>query len=111
MTISLGVCLIFRNHFRSFLNEMAFRDGMLEMPFIEHILLMRQGGEKLTELRGLVFETQEKLLKYTRLLLRTYVASVFLCATLYLCSPIYRMFIRDDESLRLLGKYELGIKI
>lgn len=105
MTISLGVCLIFRNKFRNFLEEMAFRDAMLEMPLIKYILLVHKGGEKIAELRNLVLGTQEKVFKYTRVLLKTYVASVFICATLYLCTPIYLMFVREDKSLRLLGKF------
>ncbi|KAJ8708716.1 hypothetical protein PYW08_010098 [Mythimna loreyi] len=103
MTISLLVCLVFRSQFRSFLEEMAFRDAMLEMPLINHIFLVNHDGEKITELRNLVVDTQEKLFKYTRVLLKTYMFSVFLVATLYLCSPIYGMIVREDESLRLLA--------
>nr|AEF32141.1 odorant receptor [Spodoptera exigua] len=103
MTITLGVCLIFRKDFRNFLEEMAFRDHMLEMPLIDHVLLVSSGGEKIQELRDLVTGSQEKLFKYTTILLRVYVASVFLCATLYLCSPVYGMMVREDESLRLLA--------
>ncbi|KAJ8708362.1 hypothetical protein PYW07_010487 [Mythimna separata] len=103
MTISLAVCLVFRNQFRRFLEEMAFKDAMLDMPLINHILLVNHDGERITELRDLVNGTQEKVFKYTRVLLKTYVASVFLCATLYLCSPIYGMIVREDKSLRLLA--------
>ncbi|CAH1641796.1 unnamed protein product [Spodoptera littoralis] len=103
MTITLGVCLIFRKEFRSFLEEMVFRDHMLEMPLIDHILLVSPRGEKIQELRNLVTGSQEKLFKYTTLLLKSYVANVFLCATLYLCSPVYGMLVREDKSLRLLA--------
>ncbi|XP_022837259.1 uncharacterized protein LOC111364584 [Spodoptera litura] len=103
MTITLGVCLIFRKEFRIFLEEMVFRDHMLEMPLIDHILLASPGGEKIQELRNLVTGSQEKLFKYTTLLLKSYVASTFFCATLYLCSPVYEMMVREDKSLRLLA--------
>lgn len=107
MEITLGVCLIFRKEFRHFLEEMAFRDAMLDMPLIRHISLMHHGGEKIAELRNLVFDTQEKIIKYTKMLLRVYVTSVTLTANLYICSSIYGMAVREDKSLRLLGKFEL----
>ncbi|XP_075986045.1 odorant receptor 13a-like [Anticarsia gemmatalis] len=103
MTITLGVCLIFRKEFRNFLKEMAFKDAMMEMPLIEHLVEAPRDTPKLTELRNLVIDSQEKLLKNTRLLLKVYVASVFLSATLYVCTPIYQMFVREDDSLRLLA--------
>ncbi|XP_035454520.2 uncharacterized protein LOC118279094 [Spodoptera frugiperda] len=103
MTITLGVCLVFRNEFRFFLEEMAFRDHMLEMPLIDHIMLVSPRGAKIEELRNLVTGSQEKLFKYVTILLKSYVASVFLCATLYLCSPVYGMLVREDQSLRLLA--------
>nr|ALM26235.1 odorant receptor 45 [Athetis dissimilis] len=103
MSISLGVCLVFRKQFRNFLEEMAFRDAMVEMPLIKEILLGNQGGKCIAELRGLVLGTQDKLFKYIKLLLKTYVFSVFFCATMYLCTPIYLMSVREDKSLRLLA--------
>lgn len=83
---------------------MAFKDGMLDMPLVENILIMRLQGERLSELRDLVLDSEAKLLKFTRVLLKTYVASVFVSATLYLCGPIYLMFVNEDDSLRLLGE-------
>nr|WPO56474.1 odorant receptor [Leucinodes orbonalis] len=102
MTISIGVCLLFRNKFRVFLGEMAFKDEMVKMPLIEFILKL-ENGKKLMELKNLVIESQETLFKYTRLLLKCYVTSVWLVATLYLCSPIYEMIVKGDSSLRLLA--------
>lgn len=109
MIISLGVCLVFRKDFRIFLNEMAFQDGVLEMPLISYVLKLECSG-KLNELKVMVVDSQEKLLKYTRMLLIIYVASVWLCATLYICDPIYQMIVGEDESLRLLGKYLVSEK-
>ncbi|XP_063897328.1 uncharacterized protein LOC110381719 [Helicoverpa armigera] len=103
MTISIWVCLIFRKKFRRFLEEMAFQDGMMGMPLIKHIFLVSSKGERINELRELVNDSQYKLFKYTRVLLKTYVLSVFVCATLYLCTPIYLMIAREDKSLRLLA--------
>ncbi|XP_053620404.1 uncharacterized protein LOC128680933 isoform X2 [Plodia interpunctella] len=102
MTISLGVCLIFRKQLRQFLEEMVFNDCVLEIPIINSVL-KRDEGEKVVELKTMVVESQEKLLKYTRVLLKCYVGSVFLVATLYLCSPLYEMFVSNDDSLRLLA--------
>lgn len=103
MTITLVICLTFRNNFRNFLNEMAFKDGVLEMPLIQYILLAPQKTPKLSELKDLVLDSQEKLLKYTRVLLITYQATVFLCVTLYLCNPIYQIITKEDDSERVLG--------
>lgn len=108
MTISLGICLFFRYDFREFLKEMAFKDNMLEMPLIKYVQQVER-GEKLMELKDLVEGTQKNMLKYTRLLLKTYVASVFLSATLYLCTPIYEMVQMQDPNLRLLGNSSLFI--
>ncbi|XP_013190966.1 uncharacterized protein LOC106135264 [Amyelois transitella] len=102
MTISLGVCLVFRNKFRQFLEEMVFKDSMIEVPLINLIMKVEE-GDKVIELKYMVNDSQEKLLKFTKFLIRCYVASVFLVATLYLCSPLYEMFISDDDSLRLLA--------
>lgn len=102
MTISLGICLIFRNKFRTFLSEMAFKDEMLEMPLIRHVLEGAE-GKKLIELKNMVIDSKKKLFKYTRVLFKSYVTSVWVVATLYLCSPIYEMFEAGDASLRLLG--------
>lgn len=104
MFISLGICLLYRKEFSSFLEEMVFADHMLEMPLIVHVLQMQVRRGKLLELKELVLSSQKNLFKLTRLLLISYVFSVWLCATLYLCSPIYRMSVRKDDSLRLLGK-------
>nr|AXF48762.1 odorant receptors OR3.2 [Lobesia botrana] len=102
MFISFGVCLLFRKQFRQFLNEMGFKDAMLDMPLIEYVLKLEQAG-RLNELKGEVVASQEKLLKLTRVLLKTYVFSVWACATLYLSDSVYQMFVRQDDSLRLLG--------
>nr|QIJ45788.1 olfactory receptor [Glyphodes pyloalis] len=102
MTISLGVCLVFRNKFRVFLTEMAFKDEMLEMPLIKYVFKYGE-GKKLLELKEMVTVSQEKLLKYTRVLLKFYVTSVWLVATLYLCSPIYEMISEGDATMRLLA--------
>lgn len=103
MFISLTVCLIFRQDFREFLEDMAFKDVMLEMPLIEYVLKL-EGEGKLHELKQMVVKSQMQLLKYTRVLLKTYVFSVVLCATLYICDSIYQMVVREDQSLRLLGE-------
>ncbi|CAK1589706.1 unnamed protein product [Parnassius mnemosyne] len=102
MFISLGVCLLFRKKFHMFLSEMVFEDGMLDMPFIEYVLRNEKNG-KLNDLKELVINSQDKLFYYTRILLKVYVTSVWLTATLYLCGPIYQMSISDDNSLRLLA--------
>ncbi|KAG6459289.1 hypothetical protein O3G_MSEX011300 [Manduca sexta] len=102
MSISLGVCLLFRKAFRNFLDEMVFEDAVLEIPLIK-LVVMAEGGEKMAELKTLVLESQEKLLKYTKILLKTYMAIVWLCAILYICTPVYLMITTDDKSLRLLG--------
>uniref|UniRef100_C0L8M7 Odorant receptor n=1 Tax=Ctenopseustis obliquana TaxID=65030 RepID=C0L8M7_9NEOP len=102
MFISFGVCLVFRKQFRLFLIEMGFKDAMLEMPLIEYVLKLEQ-GERLNELKGMVIKSQEKLLKLTRVLLKTYVGSVWLCASLYLSDSVYQMIVRKDDSLRLMG--------
>ncbi|XP_037301451.1 uncharacterized protein LOC115449366 [Manduca sexta] len=102
MSISLGVCLLFRKAFRNFLDEMVFEDAVLEIPLIK-LVVMAEGGEKMAELKTLVLESQEKLLKYTKILLKTYMAIVWLCAILYICTPVYLMITTDDKSLRLLA--------
>ncbi|KAI8423698.1 hypothetical protein MSG28_012731 [Choristoneura fumiferana] len=101
MFISFGVCLVFRKEFRLFLNEMGFKDHMLEMPLIIYVLKLERGG-RLNELKGLVIDSHEKLLKLTRVLLKTYVVSVWLCASLYLSDSVYQMATREDDSLRLM---------
>lgn len=106
MTISLGVCLIFRNDFRIFLNEMAFEDAIAKMPLVEYVLTL-DDGRKLLELKNLVSDSQKKLLEYTRYLVKVYLAIVWLCVTLYLCTPIYQMIYSKDNSIMLLGEYFL----
>lgn len=104
MFISLGVCLVFREKFHMFLSEMVFEDRILDMPLIEYIL-KTDHVDKLNDLKLLVQTSQKNLLRSTTLLLKIYVASVWLCATLYLCSAIYQMFISNDATLRLMGMY------
>ncbi|XP_048004611.1 odorant receptor 13a-like [Leguminivora glycinivorella] len=102
MFISFCVCLVFRKQFREFLDEMGFKDAMLEMPLIEYVLKLERAG-RLNELKGMVVDSQEKLLKLTRVLLKTYVFSVWACATLYLSDSVYSMLTTKDDDLRLLG--------
>ncbi|KAM3962203.1 olfactory receptor-like [Aphomia sociella] len=102
MSITLAVCLIFRRKFREFLEEMVFVDRLLDMPLIRYVLTLEEGN-KLIELKNLVNDTQMKLFKFTRALLKCYMTSVWLVATLYLCSPIYEMVVKKDDSLRLLA--------
>ncbi|KAL0810906.1 hypothetical protein ABMA28_010205 [Loxostege sticticalis] len=102
MTMSLGVCLIFRQKFRMFLCEMVFKDEVIEMPLIRYVLRL-ESGKKLFELKQMVKDSQEQLFRVTGVLLKCYVTSVWLVATLYLCSPIYEMFSKGDKSLRLLA--------
>lgn len=104
MFISLCVCLIFRTKFRTFLEEMVFKDRVFDIPLVKSIFIRKPGHGKLFELEKLVVNSQEKLFKLTRVLLKTYVGSVWLCVTLYLCGPIYQMCVTKDKSLRLLGK-------
>ncbi|XP_034826149.1 odorant receptor 13a-like [Maniola hyperantus] len=103
MFISLTICLLFRKKFFAFLEEIVFVDLMLEMPLIQHVCKMQVRRGRLRELKELVISSHEKLLQLTTLLLRSYVASVWFSATLYLCSPIYRMSLSNDKSLRLLA--------
>lgn len=79
---------------------------MLEMPLIIYVLKLEK-GKRLTELKGMVINSHEKLLKLTRVLLKTYVGSVWLCASLYLSDSVYQMATREDDSLRLMGKRKL----
>ncbi|XP_026753116.3 uncharacterized protein LOC113513323 [Galleria mellonella] len=102
MTISLAMCLAFRSNFRKFLEEMLFVDRLLDIPLIRHVVADEEGSKSI-ELKNLVNNTQIKLFKYTKILLRCYVFCVYFVATLYLCSPIYEMLIRHDKSLRLLA--------
>lgn len=108
MFISLGICSLYRKEFSFFLEEMVFADHMLEMPLIALVLQMQVKRGKLKELKKLVISSQKNLFKLTRLLLISYVFAVWLSATLYLCSPIYRMSVRKDDSLRLLGKISIA---
>ncbi|CAH0714998.1 unnamed protein product, partial [Brenthis ino] len=73
------------------------------MPLIQNILQLKFSHGKLKELRQLTINSQETLFRLTRVLLKTYVACVWVCATLYLCGPIYMMCKRNDKSLRLLA--------
>ncbi|XP_045762931.1 uncharacterized protein LOC123865755 [Maniola jurtina] len=103
MFISLAICLLFRKKFSAFLEEMVFVDHMLEMPLIQYVCQMQVRRGRLRELKELVMTSHEKLFELIRLLLKSYVASVWFSATLYLCSPIYRMGVSEDKSLRLLA--------
>lgn len=103
MFFSLGICLVFRKEFRLFLEEIIFDDCTLKIPLIKNILWLKPSRGKLKELKELVVESQENLFRFTRVLLKIYVASVWLCVTLYLCGPIYIMWSKKDKSLRLLG--------
>lgn len=105
MTISLGVCLFFRVDFRNYLDEMVFVDRMLEMPLVNYAIKVEsRESSVLTELKNMVEDSYRDLLKYTRMALKCYVASVWLTATLYLCSPIVVMIMNEDGNKRLLGK-------
>ncbi|XP_045455162.1 uncharacterized protein LOC123664701 [Melitaea cinxia] len=103
MFFSLGICLVFRKEFRLFLEEIIFDDCALKIPLIQNILWLKPSRGKLKELKELVVESQENLFRFTRVLLKIYVASVWLCVTLYLCGPIYVMWSKKDKSLRLLA--------
>lgn len=102
MIVPVGICLMFRSKLRDFLEEMAFKDSIKDIPLIKHILELEEGC-KLMELKQMVNNSQEKLFKITRVLLKSFLAIVFLVATLYLCTPIYEMLVHED-SRRLLGK-------
>jgi hypothetical protein len=103
MTISLGICLIFRSRFREFLNEMVFKDKIMEMPLIMYIVGENQGPVSM-QLKALVEKSQGSLFRFTRILLYCYVMSIWLVVTLYLCGPIHKMRVTRDSSLRILGK-------
>ncbi|KAJ2937548.1 hypothetical protein O0L34_g18632 [Tuta absoluta] len=101
--ITTGVALVFRKEFRQFVEEMALTDAMQKMPFIRQVLKNQYEKGKLKELKDIVLGSQEKLLKYTSLLLKCYTTSVLSTAFLYISDAIYQMIVREDESLRLLG--------
>lgn len=101
---------IYRKDFRNFLEEMTFKDAMLEMPFVKYALTLHQ-GQKLKEMEKLILESQENLLKYCRFLMRIYSACVWICATLYISTPIYQMIVTADDSLRLLGEFHMIHKL
>ncbi|OWR51773.1 olfactory receptor like protein [Danaus plexippus plexippus] len=82
---------------------MVFEDRVFDIPLVKSIFIRKPGHGKLLELEKLVVNSQEKLFKLTRVLLKTYVGSVWLCVTLYLCGPIYQMCVTKDKSLRLLA--------
>lgn len=103
MFISLGVFLVFKQQFRSFLEEIIFNDSLLEMPFINTVLQLKFENGKLGELKKSVISSRDTLFRLTRVLLKIYIAGLGICATLYLLGPIYLMCIRNDKSLRLLG--------
>ncbi|XP_047510427.1 odorant receptor 4-like [Pieris napi] len=103
MFISLGICLVFKKNFQGFVEEMAFCDRALDIPLVRSVMSLPTTTGKLHELKNLVLSSQIRVFKVTKMLLKTYVASVWLCATLYLCGPIYMMTIREDENLRLLA--------
>lgn len=105
MTITLVVCLLFRVKLRQFLTEMGFRDSIKDVPFIRFVLKSEGREGKISELQLLVESSQVALRKWTLVLFRVYVVSVFVTATLYICGAIYQMIVREDESLRILGKF------
>ncbi|XP_049881328.1 uncharacterized protein LOC126377567 [Pectinophora gossypiella] len=102
MYMLVGLSLVYRKEFREFLEEMIFRDGLMDMPIIEHAMKSTSEG-KLNELKGLVIKTEEKLVKYPSLLLKSYACSTSSTAVMYVCDAIYQMIVREDESLRLFG--------
>nr|WCC57571.1 odorant receptor 49 [Papilio memnon] len=102
MFTSLGVCLLFRRKFQNFVNEMVFKDSVLDMPLIVYALESNRTG-RLRELKELVLESEEKFLRFARVLLKTYIIIGTVCVTLYLCCAIYQMIKSDDNALRLLA--------
>lgn len=83
---------------------MGFRDTILDVPLINFVMGLESGGALLMELKELVVDSRERLLRFVRVLLKCYVSSVFVTASLYIVGAIYRMLVREDQSLRILGK-------
>lgn len=109
LSITLIICLIFRNKFRSYLIEMLFVDFMLEMPLIKYALKDVVDDGKMKELKNLVIDSQNKLLKVSIMLLKLYIFAVFLTATMYLCDPIVRMIVRENKDERIFGMYNISV--
>lgn len=106
MLISMTICLIFRNEFRSFVEEMCFADTILTMPIIR--IAVKQEGQDgaLNELRRKVRDSQKDLFRLTKILLKFYVTVVFLTAVLYVGSALFQMIVREDKSQHILGTYD-----
>lgn len=102
LSLSLGLCLVYKNKFRFILEEMVFKDAILTMPFIEHIMKREYGG-KVNELKKMIEVSRDKLFKNTRILTKRYVAFIIIDITLYMCDALYN-FISTMDSLRPLGK-------
>lgn len=102
LSLSLGICLVYKNKFRIFIEEMVFKDAILTMPFVEHIMKREYEG-KLNELKTMIEESRDKLFKNTRILTKRYVAFIIIDMTLYMCDALYN-FISTTDSLRPLGK-------
>ncbi|XP_013168610.1 PREDICTED: odorant receptor 4-like [Papilio xuthus] len=102
MCTSLGLCLFFKRKFQIFLNEMVFKDSVLDMPLIVHVLESNNSG-RLKDLRDLVLESEKKFFRFSRILLKTYIVIGVVCVTLYLCCAIYQMITSNDNTLRLLA--------
>ncbi|XP_011565879.3 uncharacterized protein LOC105395621 [Plutella xylostella] len=103
LSISITICWVFRKRFRLFVLEMGFRDTILDVPLIHYVMGLESGGELLMELKELVVDSRERLLRFVRILLKCYVSSVFVTASLYIVGAIYRMLVREDQSLRILA--------
>lgn len=66
INVFLGICLVFKNKFGMFLEKVIFKDEILTMPFIEHIMEREHRGK---ELKKVIEESHEKLFKYTKILI------------------------------------------
>lgn len=105
LSMSLAICLSFRRKFRYYLLEMAFTDYMRRMPLVKSVLDLENPNTITNQLRNLVVVSQLDLLKFSRIFVKSYLFCVFLTATLYMCDPIYRMAIRENDNDRYFGKY------
>ncbi|VVC87830.1 unnamed protein product [Leptidea sinapis] len=103
MCISLAICLIHKKDFEKFVEEMAFRDPALSMPIVQFALKCDKQEGKIKELKTIVEDSHSQLFDMTRILLLTYVASVWFCVTLYISGPIYQMIVSVNESQRSLA--------
>ncbi|GBP66762.1 hypothetical protein EVAR_28630_1 [Eumeta japonica] len=103
LTMTLGIFLVYQKDMKIYLEHLAVDDAILEMPLINYLLQQESfnRGGKLKDLKNLVEQSQEKLSKFTRVLLMSYALVIFVTASLYLCDTIYEMVKRDDKSLRL----------